>query len=146
MSTSSYRRRGSTRPRPRPDGDGEFRDAQGRCLVVIPVRRWEQYLELATTEIREYGATSIQVLRRLRATLEELAAEIPSHDRQAVERELGKLDLTVTTNFPAEVDRPLAAASDRQGIGGPHAQAIDSGTRTPTDDDGRGQPSAVSMT
>src|SRR5690349_16663720 len=25
-----------------PDGHGEFRDALGRCLVVIPVRRWEQ--------------------------------------------------------------------------------------------------------
>jgi len=129
-----------------PDGNGEFRDAQGRCLVLIPVRRWEQYLELATTEIRQYGAASIQVLRRLRATLEELAAEIPPQHRQAVERELGKLDLTVTTNFPTEVDRPLADASDRQGIGGPRARAIDSGTSAPTDDDGRGQPSAVSMT
>jgi len=129
-----------------PDGDGEFRDAQGRCLVLIPVRRWEQYLELATTEIRQYGAASIQVLRRLRATLEELAAEIPPQHRQAVERELGKLDLTVTTNFPTEVDRPLADASDRQGIGGPHARAVGSGTSAPTDDDGRGQPSAVSMT
>ena len=110
------------------------------------MRRWEQYLELATTEIRQYGAASIQVLRRLRATLEELAAEIPPQHRQAVERELGKLDLTVTTNFPTEVDRPLADASDRQGIGGPHARAVDSGTTAPTDDDGRGQPSAVSMT
>jgi len=78
--------------------------------------------------------------------LEELAAEIPPQHRQAVERELGKLDLTVTTNFPTEVDRPLADASDRQGIGGPHARAVGSGTSAPTDDDGRGQPSAVSMT
>jgi hypothetical protein len=59
---------------------------------------------------------------------------------------LASAELTVTTNFPAEVDRLLADASDRQGIGGPHARAIDWGTRTSADDDGRGQPSAVSMT
>jgi uncharacterized membrane protein len=104
-------------------GHGELRDAQGRCLVVIPVRSWEQYLELATTEIRGYGATSVQVLRRLRATLEELAADVPAQHRASVERELRKLDLTVTTTFPTEVDRPMAGASDRQGLGGFRSQA-----------------------
>ena len=37
----------------------------------FPVRRWVDYLTLSVTEIREYGDTSIQVVRRLRAMLEE---------------------------------------------------------------------------
>ena len=44
--------------------------------IVIPVRRWEDYLVLATTEIREYGPRSIQVMRRMRAMLEELRDEV----------------------------------------------------------------------
>ena len=42
----------------------------GRRGLVIPVRSWEDYLALATTEIREYGGSSIQVMRRLRAIWE----------------------------------------------------------------------------
>jgi uncharacterized membrane protein len=33
-------------------GRGEIRDADGRVRVVIPVRRWEEFLELGVTEIR----------------------------------------------------------------------------------------------
>ena len=40
--------------------------------VVMQIRSWPDFLTLAITEIREYGATSIQVTRRLRALLEEL--------------------------------------------------------------------------
>jgi hypothetical protein len=40
--------------------------------LVIPGRSWKDYLQLAVTEIREYGATSTQVCRRLRALLEAL--------------------------------------------------------------------------
>ena len=38
-----------------------LRDPEGRPRVVIPVRNWEQYLDLGVTEIRRYGATSVQV-------------------------------------------------------------------------------------
>jgi uncharacterized membrane protein len=100
-------------------GRGELCDAQGQPRVVIPVRRWEQYIQLGVTEIREYGATSVQITRRLRAALEELRAEVASSHRAAVESELCKLDATVAQSFAANADRPLAAASDRQGIGGP---------------------------
>jgi uncharacterized membrane protein len=39
--------------------------------VVIPARSWEDYLALGVTEIREYGSKAIQVMRRMRAMLEE---------------------------------------------------------------------------
>lgn len=40
----------------------------------MPGRKWEDYLTLAVTEIREYGSGAIQVTRRLRAMLEDQPA------------------------------------------------------------------------
>jgi uncharacterized membrane protein len=100
-------------------GRGELRDADGRTLVVVPVRRWEDFLELGVTEIRQYGATSVQVPRRLRALLEELRAGVRPEHRGAVDAELYKLEASIAEGFPAGADRALAGASDRQGIGGP---------------------------
>jgi uncharacterized membrane protein len=85
----------------------------------MPARRWEQYLELGVTEIRQYGATSVQVARRLRAALEELRAGVRPEHRAAVEVELCKLEAGVAASFREGVDWGLADASDRQGIGGP---------------------------
>lgn len=85
----------------------------------MPVRRWEQYIQLGVTEIGEYGATSVQVTRRLRAALEEVRAEVASSHGAAVEAERCRLDATVAESLAADADRRLAAAGDRQGIGGP---------------------------
>ena len=104
-------------------GRGEVRDPDGRPRIVVPVRRWEDYLELGVTEIRQYGATSVQVSRRLRAVLEELRASVLPEHRGAVDAELHKLEASVAESFPAEADRALAGVSDRQGIGGPARDA-----------------------
>ena len=90
----------------------------GRRGVVIPVRGWEEYLTLATTEIREYGAGSIQVMRRMRAMLEELLDGVPEGRRAAVREELRRLDATVTRSFGESVDLDRARTADNQGIGG----------------------------
>ena len=62
------------------------------------------------TEIREYGSTSIQVMRRLHAMLEELREEVRPEHRPAVEEELARLQKTVACTF--------ADSADPQGIGG----------------------------
>jgi uncharacterized membrane protein len=41
-----------------------MRDDDGTIRIVASGRQWEDYLTLAITEIREYGAEAIQVLRR----------------------------------------------------------------------------------
>lgn len=89
-----------------------------RTGLVIPPRSWEDYLTLGVTEIREYGATSIQVMRRMRAMLEELHDEVPPENRPAVEGELARLDATVTRSFAHSVDMDRANTADPQGIGG----------------------------
>lgn len=54
----------------------------------MPGRTWEDFLALGVTEIREYDATSIQVTRRLRATLEELRKSVRAENRPAVDAEI----------------------------------------------------------
>lgn len=97
---------------------GEVPDAQGRLRVVIPVPTWQDYLSLAFDEIRHYGSTSIQVLRRLRSTLIALEECVATEARRRDTRGyLKHLDLGVDSSpFDAQ-DRVLALQQDRQGLG-----------------------------
>jgi uncharacterized membrane protein len=87
--------------------------------LVVPIRRWDDYLTLSVTEIREYGARSIQVVRRLRAMLEELGESVLPERRGAVLDELVRLDAAVASKWGGTVDLDLAVLADRQGVGGP---------------------------
>jgi uncharacterized membrane protein len=87
--------------------------------VVIPVRRFDDFLALGITEIREFGSTSIQVLRRIRALLERLEQEVRPENRVAVKAEIARLDATVSAGFSASIDRDWAGIADSQGLGGP---------------------------
>jgi uncharacterized membrane protein len=87
--------------------------------VVIPLRRWDEQLALGVTEIREYGASSIQVVRRLRALLEQLEREVLPEHRPAVVEELSRLDATVASAFGRSVDLDRAQIADEEGMGGP---------------------------
>ena len=93
----------------------------GGAEVLVSVRRWEDFLSLAVTEIREYGWRSVQVMRRLRAVLEELRESVPAERRDAVDAELARLEATVSRGFAGTVDLDLASVPDPQGIGGPGA-------------------------
>jgi uncharacterized membrane protein len=86
--------------------------------VFVPVRTWDEVLSLGVTEIREFGGSSVQVTRRLRALLEDLRESVPPGRRDAVEDELDRLDRTVELHFGPSPDRDLASTADPQGIGG----------------------------
>ena len=85
--------------------------------LVIPTRSWEEYLALGVTEIREYGASSIQVVRRMRAMLEQLQREVRPEHRPAVTEELARLGQTVESAFGDSVDLDRARIADVEGIG-----------------------------
>jgi uncharacterized membrane protein len=93
-------------------------DAAGRHRVVIPGRRWEDYLDLALTEIREYGATSTQVCRRLGALLDTLAETVPADRLASVGQHQAWLAASIERSFDDDDARARAGRSDRQGIGG----------------------------
>ena len=88
--------------------------------VVMRVRTWPDFLELGTTEVREYGATSIQVMRRLRAMLDELRELVLPENRAAVDDEIRHLEATVGSSWHTKVDQQRASTPDHQGIGGPN--------------------------
>ena len=93
--------------------------AEDPPAVVIRTPLWEDYLALGVTEIRLYGASGIQVMRALRATLEELREDVRTEHRAAVEEELARLDSTVAARWGESVDLDRALVADGQGIGGP---------------------------
>lgn len=96
--------------------------ATGR--VLIAARGWEQYLALGVTEIRAYGASSVQVARRLRAMLDELHGGVRDEHRPAVEDELARLEAEVARQLASSADFDRALETDRQGLGG--APGLDS--------------------
>ena len=94
-----------------------LRDEGGRVRVVIPTLDWSEFLMLGVMEIRHYGASSIQVVRRLRAMLEDLRDSVLPQNRPAVEEELARLDRVVDRVFGGTDDLEDARTADRQGIG-----------------------------
>jgi uncharacterized membrane protein len=99
-------------------GNGLREGPDGEVRLAVPTRSWDDYLELGVTEIRHYGATSLQICRRLRAVLLDLESEVLPVNQPAVLRQLFLLDRTVDDAFPDEDDRRPARVADRQGIGG----------------------------
>jgi uncharacterized membrane protein len=90
--------------------------------VIVRTRRWEDVVELAFTEIRQYGGTSVQVVRRLRAILEDLRERAQPEHRAAIEDELARLDATIEEHWAGSVDLDRARTADGQGIGGPSSR------------------------
>ena len=96
---------------------GTTTDDEGKVRLVYPTPRWEDFVALATNEMRLFGANSIQVARRLHAMLEHLAGALPEPRRPLLREEISLLRRAVERAFPDEVDRMRAQTSDLQGIG-----------------------------
>ena len=90
----------------------------GAFRLVFPTPTWEDYLTLAFDEIRHFGSSSVQVMRRMKAALVGLAEALPSEERaEAVGHYLAHLDRFVGASpFDVE-DKRMARQEDRQGIG-----------------------------
>lgn len=99
-------------------GDGRLTDAAGNSLVRYPAPTWQALLALALDETIQYGASSVQVARRLRALLEDLLGVVPDERRPPVEIRLSALDGSVAAAFPRE-GQSEALSADRQGLGSP---------------------------
>ena len=97
--------------------DGVARDASGQERLVYRTPAWDDFVGLAVTEIRHYGATSPQIPRRLGAMLEQLANVLPPARGEAVRREEGRLRRTTESAYADSEDRAMFAAADLQGFG-----------------------------
>jgi uncharacterized membrane protein len=98
--------------------DGMETARDGRILLVYRTPNWEDFVSLAVTEIRQYGAPSTQVMRRLQAMLENLIETLPEFRRPVLEEELGLLSGTIKRTFVDPEERDRASTGDLQGVGG----------------------------
>jgi uncharacterized membrane protein len=91
---------------------------RGWLRFVYRTPDWEDFVQLAVTEIRQFGGPCIQIARRLRAMLENLIETLPEERCRLLRQELHILQKTTERHFPEPEDRALAAGGDSQGMGG----------------------------
>jgi uncharacterized membrane protein len=103
--------------------EGVVCDQSGALRLFYRTPDWEDFVYLAVTEIRQFGGTSIQVVRRLRAMLENLVEVLPPERTPLLRSELALLQRAARRFFTEPEDRALANESDLQGVGGKHAES-----------------------
>jgi len=96
----------------------EISDATGRLRVIFSTPNWEDFVHLTFSEIRQCGSNNLQIVRRLRAMIENLSQTLPSHRQPALQQQLSLLDREVTRLFQYPEELALARVGDSQGLGG----------------------------
>jgi len=96
----------------------EVRDKSGRLLMIFRTPNWEDFVHLAFTEIRHCGSQNLQIVRRLRAMIENLIQTLPKHRHAVLQKELEMLDHDIEKHFDYPEDQALARLGDSQGLGG----------------------------
>jgi uncharacterized membrane protein len=100
---------------------GTARDSEGMLRLVVPHPTWEDFLRLAFEEIRFCGATSVQVMRRMRAMISDLIAALPQERHAVLEHHRERLNATIARSFADEEEKLEASVEDRQGLGVPRS-------------------------
>ena len=93
-------------------------DESGKLRVIFRTPNWVDFVNLACTELRRYGADSIQVVRRLRAMIENLIRTLPEDRHAALQAQLALLDHAIEAVYVFPEELALARATDSQGLGG----------------------------
>ena len=102
--------------------DDALYDANGTLRVIFPAPDWRDFVQLAVSELRLYGAANFQVSRRLRAMIDNLLESLPENRRPALRRELDLLERTLEQLHDLPEDLALARQPDFQGLGGASAR------------------------
>jgi uncharacterized membrane protein len=98
---------------------GEYRDGEGELRLFLPFPAWEDFLLLGLDEIRAYGATSVQVMRRMKALLSDLTSALPEESHAALRHWQERIDRTIARSFAEAEEQQDASIADRQGLGVP---------------------------
>ena len=96
-----------------------LRDRSGSLRVTVQLPTWDDFLTLAFDEIRFYGATSVQVMRRMKALVADLIEDLPPERRPSLRYWKRRLDETIAKSFGSEEEKQEASVEDRQGLGIP---------------------------
>jgi uncharacterized membrane protein len=95
----------------------------GSPLLRLPRPDWPDYVALALDEIRQYGAGSIQIARRLRYLLLDIKAVAPRHRQEPLDHQIRLLDAAIAARYDSPDDRLSAAEPSPSGMG-PKAMVI----------------------
>ena len=89
----------------------------GTVRLILRTPNWEDFVHLTFAEIRFYGASNIQIARRLRASIMDLMSALPAEHHPALQQELNLLDQMVEKSYVLPEDLALARIADSQGLG-----------------------------
>ena len=95
-----------------------FLDRAGNPRLMLRTPKWDDFINLAFAEIRFYGASNIQIARRLRAMIINLGNTLQAERHAALRQELDLLDRTIEKLYVLPEDLALARVPDSQGLGG----------------------------
>jgi uncharacterized membrane protein len=97
---------------------GLFADETGTVRLIMQVRTWEQFVDLALTEITEFGAGSPQVTRRLADLLDTLTRIVPEERRPVLLRHKALLEEAVAQRVASyRALAEVALQPDTRGLG-----------------------------
>jgi uncharacterized membrane protein len=96
----------------------ELLDQSGQVRVIFRTPDWDDFVHLAFSEIRSCGSNNLQIVRRMRAMIENLVHTLPANRRDALLRQLSLLDREVERIFTYPEELALARVADPQGLGG----------------------------
>ena len=91
-------------------------DSAGTVRIKRKLRDFDRLLVLSLTEVIRYGADAPQVVRRLRAMLDELESTLPQERHAAIARQRSVLDAAASAALPAPFTA-VASTADREGLG-----------------------------
>jgi uncharacterized membrane protein len=96
----------------------EILDVSGRLRLIFRTPNWEDFVHLAFSEIRSCGSNNLQIVRRLRAMINNLLQTLPAHRHPAIQNELSLLEREIERSFVYPEELALARVADIQGLGG----------------------------
>ena len=86
----------------------EILDKSGQLRVIFRTPNWEDFVHLAFSEIRSCGSNNLQIVRRLRAMIDNLIQTLPAQCHPPLQQELSLLDREIVRNFVYPEELALA--------------------------------------
>ena len=106
----------------------ELSDKSGTLRLIFRTPNWEDFVHLAFSEIRSCGSNNLQIVRRLRAMIQNLIQTLPAHRHPALQQELSLLEREIERNFTYPEELALAQVADAQGLGGHSGRHVTTST------------------
>ena len=99
--------------------------------MIFRTPNWEDYVHLAFSEIRPCGGNNLQIVRRMRAMIENLNETLPDYRQRELQEQSTLLDQEIERLFRYPQERKLARLANSQGLGGHSSRIKRAGKRLP---------------